>query len=130
MSIDEITLTIPRDEEFQHVAQLVLGGVAARMNLSYESLDDLATALDSLLEHAGQDGDVTVSLSVEKRAIRAAIGPFHGLRLSNELERGGEADLGLRRVLETVVDDVGIDTRDDGEWVELTKRVQTSNGNP
>ena len=128
MSGDEITLTIPRDEAFQHVAQLVLGGVAARVNLSYESLDDLATALESLLEHAGEDGDVTVSVRVEENAIRTEVGPFRGDRFRAALARGGEDDLGLRRVLDTVVDKVEVGERDDGQWVELTKRVRLEDG--
>jgi len=125
MNADEITLTIPRDDAYQHVAQLVLGGVAARVNLSYESLDDLATALESLLERAGVDGDVTVSLHLEANAIRATVGPFAGSRLGGELEQRGAEDLGLWRVLDTVVDRVEIADRDDGQWIELTKRVQS-----
>ena len=128
MSTDEITLTIPRDEEFQHVAQLVLGGVAARVNLSYESLDDLATALESLLENVGSTGDVTVALRVEPNAICATVGPFHGSRLGTELDRGGEGGFGLRRVLDTVADQVEIVQRDDGQWVELTKNTGGNGG--
>ena len=45
-------LTIPRDEGFGNVAQLVLAGVAARLNLTYEVLDDLGTALATLLEES------------------------------------------------------------------------------
>ena len=33
MTGDEITLTIPRDPSFHEVAHLVLGGVAARLDL-------------------------------------------------------------------------------------------------
>lgn len=128
MSGDEITLTIPRDEEFQEVAQLVLGGVAARANLSYEGFDDLAIALESLLERAGLEGDVTVTLHVEEGAIRTTVGPFAGSRLATELERTGADDFGLRRVLDTVVDGVEVDDRDDGQWIELTKRVQVEQG--
>jgi hypothetical protein len=123
VSSDEITLTIPRDQGFEHVAQLVLGGVAARQNLTYESLDDLAIALDALLERARDDNDVTVTLQLEERAIRAAVGPFPGT-VRRELERDAGEDMGLRRVLATVVDQVEVDDREDGEWVELTKRVE------
>ena len=56
MKGDQITLTIPREQPFHEVAHLVLGGVAARLNLTFESLDDLETALDAVLERAALTG--------------------------------------------------------------------------
>jgi anti-sigma regulatory factor (Ser/Thr protein kinase) len=123
---DEITLTIPRDDSFHHVAQLVLGGMAARLDLTYENLDDLDVALTSLLERAEEDGDVTVRLRLRGDAFQAKVGPFHGEKLRNELEREVGRDVGLRRVLETVVDDVELDEEDGAHWVELTKRLAPS----
>jgi anti-sigma regulatory factor (Ser/Thr protein kinase) len=120
---DEISLTIPREEGFQDVAQLVLGGVAARLNLTYESLDDLAVALESLLERADAAGHVTVELHVEDEAIRAAVGPFRDGTLA-ELKGETTSGLGLRRVLQTVVDSFELDGRDDGDWVVLVKSVR------
>jgi hypothetical protein len=122
MSGDRIVLTIPREEGYDHVAQLILGGVAARHNMTYESLDDLAIALDSLLERARDDDQVTVALEFEDGAIRTAVGPFPAT-VRGELEREIGYDVGLRRVLETVVDRVQVGDREDGQWVELTKRV-------
>ena len=52
---DEVTLTLPREPEFQRVAHLVLGGLAVRLNLTIENLEDMQIALDSLLER--EDGD-------------------------------------------------------------------------
>jgi hypothetical protein len=130
MAADEIILTIPRGDEFQHVAQLVLGGVAARVNLSFESLDDLATALESLLERAERNGELTVALRVGEDAISAEVGPFHDGRLRSDLEQGPADDFGLRRILDTVVDEVAVGKRDGGDWVHLTKRFVAANGNP
>ena len=45
---DEVTLTLPREPEFQRVAHLVLGGLAVRLNLTIENLEDMQIALDSL----------------------------------------------------------------------------------
>jgi hypothetical protein len=119
MSGDRITLSIPHEEGFEHVAQLVLSGVAARLNLTYESLDDLQVALDSLLKRAEGEGEVTVDLRVGQDAISARVGPFNGT-ISAELEREpGAEEVGLRRVLDTVVDEVAVE----GPWVVLTKRV-------
>lgn len=120
MTGDEITLTIPREEPFHEVAHLVLGGVAARLNLTFESIDDLETALDAVLERAAEDGEVTVRLRLEEGAIVTAVGPFAADRLRAELERESANDVTLRRVLDTVVD--GYELRGDG-WLELTKDV-------
>jgi hypothetical protein len=124
---DRIVLTIPRDEGFEDVAQLVLGGVASRLNLTFESLDDLGTGLATLLERRGDDGDLTVELRVEDDRITTLIGPFHGDAVTSELDRPDDG-VGLRRVLETVVDGFSALDRGDGHWVELQKRIESGSG--
>jgi len=118
---DEIILTIPREEPFHEVAHLVLGGFAARLNLSFESLDDLETALDAVLERSSANGEVTVRLRIEDGAIRAAVGPVVVERLRAELERELGETMTLRRILDTVVDSYELDH--DG-WLELSKQVE------
>jgi hypothetical protein len=118
---DKIAVTIPGDAGFEDVAQLVLGGVAARLELTYESLDDLGTGLATLLERRPADSDLTIELEVGDDVIVASVGPFGG-ELVHELERPSEG-VGLRRVLETVVDSFGAAERGDGQWVELQKHV-------
>jgi hypothetical protein len=115
---DEIILTIPREEPFHEVAHLVLGGVAARLDLTFESIDDLETALDAVLERAAEDGDVTVRLRLADGAIVTRVGPFAADRLRAELERDAPDQVTLRRILDTVVDSYELDA--DG-WLELTK---------
>src|ERR1044071_1077478 len=87
MTGDEIILTIPREEPFHEVAHLVLGGVAARLDLTFEGIDDLETALDAVLERTPVDGEVTLRLRIEDGSIRAAVGPFAVDRLSAELDQ-------------------------------------------
>jgi hypothetical protein len=120
MTGDEITLTIPREEPFHEVAHLVLGGFAARLNLSFESLDDLETALDAVLERASSNGHVTVKLCLDEGSLRATVGPIRGDALRGELEREPGDEVTLRRILDTVVDGYELDR--DG-WLELRKRV-------
>ena len=120
MTGDQITLTIPREEPFHEVAHLVLGGVAARLDLTFEHIDDLETALDAVLERAADDGDVTVQLRLADGAIVTRVGPFADERLRAELEREAGDDVTLRRVLDTVVD--RYELVGDG-WLELTKDV-------
>jgi hypothetical protein len=119
MTGDMITLTIPREEPFHEIAQLVLGGVAARLNLTFESIDDLETALEAVLERASDDGEVTVELRLNEQSIVTRVGPFTPDALQAELDRD-DGSVGLRRILDTVVDAHEVD----GEgWLTLTKNV-------
>ena len=59
MTDDKITLTLPAERDFHRVAHLVLGGLAVRLNLTFEHLEDLQLALDGLLDHQSEE-DVVV----------------------------------------------------------------------
>jgi anti-sigma regulatory factor (Ser/Thr protein kinase) len=119
---DTITLTLPPEREFQRVAHLVLGGLAVRLNLTLEALEDLQLALDGLLDSGAAEEEVTLELSVVDGAIEASVGPFRARSVQRALDAKGDG-VGLRRVLDTVVDHVEVEERDDGEWVQLTKRI-------
>jgi hypothetical protein len=123
VSPDRIVLTIPSEQGFEDVAQLVLAGVAARLDLTYEVMDDLGTALATLLERRDGDGALTVELDVGQDMVSAALGPFRTGGVRAELERDDDG-VGLRRVLGTVVDGFGAAERQDGDWIELEKRVE------
>ena len=124
MSGDEIQLTLPADEAFHRVAHLVLGGLAVRLNLTFESLEDLELALDALLERTQTDDGVVLRVRVLDGELRTVVGPFQSMRA--ELEQGGGDALNLSRILGAVCDSVEITDRDGAEWVELTKRVETT----
>jgi hypothetical protein len=119
---DEITLTMPRDREFFSVAHLVLGGVGIRLNLTIETLEDLQLALDAILERDHEPGDVTISLRLNDQTIETEVGPF-GDGVRKELERSGEEEVGLRRILDTLVDDVELTQGEGGDWVKLRKSI-------
>ena len=108
---------------YVRIAHLVLGGLAVRLDLTFENLEDLQLALAGLLDRPDADGFVTLAVRVEDGTLHATVGPFDDA-LRAELEREMESGVGLRRLLETVVDDVQLGTRDGGTWVELTKSVQ------
>jgi hypothetical protein len=117
--IDEITLTFPPRQDFHRVAHLVLGGLAVRIDLTVENLEDLQIALDSILDGTDADGGVvTVRMLVRDGALETTIGPLPS-HLLDEVEREADGQLGLRRVLDSTVDDVLVD----GDSVRLTKRV-------
>jgi hypothetical protein len=120
MSADEISLTLPADDAFRRVAHLVLGGLAVRLDLTYEHLEDIELALDTLLERSGDDGggDVTVRVRVEGDQLRTVVRPV-APALLRELEREVGEGIDVRRILEATCD--GIEVK--GDSVALTKRV-------
>jgi hypothetical protein len=118
---DEIRLVIPSQDDFWPIAHLVTGGLALRLDLTYDQLEDLQVAIEALLALREDGEDVVVELGVGEGGLRARVGPFPADTLRGLDEEGGT--LGLRRVLETVCDSVERDERADGAWVELTKRA-------
>ena len=118
---DEIRLTLPAQEDFRHVAHLVVGGLAARRDVTFEDLEDLQVAFDALLGCRDDEGEISIMLCVEDGEVRADVGPFSADAIA-QLDRGA-GDFQLRRVLDTVCDRVAIEDREGASWVELTKKV-------
>ncbi len=119
--MDEFVITIPREPTFSVVADLVVGGIAARHEFTLDVLDDVPLALDSLLDHGdGGEGDITLELRVAEHELAALVGPVPDETVA-ELERESGEALGLRRLLETTVDHVSLAQRDGAVWVELRK---------
>jgi hypothetical protein len=121
--MDEIRVTMPSERPFGAVAGLVLGGVAARHELTIDVLDDLQLALESLLDRDARAEEVTLVLRVGSETVEASVGPFERTALA-ELDQDAGESLDLRRLLDTVVDEVSLADRDDGCWVELRKTYQ------
>ena len=123
---DEITLTIPRDRALYSVAHLVLGGVGIRLNLTIEHLEDLQLAVDAVLERVRSVEQVTIKVGVSEAAIETAIGPMRdGVRAELEAteDEDEDEDVGLRRILDALVDEVELTQTDGEDWVKLTKAV-------
>ena len=119
--MDEIVLTIPRDRAFHGVAHLVLGGLASRLKLTLERIEDLQLGIDSLLAQHGI-GELTLRLRVEQGFIAAEVGPFPG-SLKAELEQESDSGVGLRRILAAVSDGVQVGESEGEAWVTLTMNV-------
>ena len=124
MTPDEITLTIPRDRALYSVAHLVLGGLGIRLNLTIEHLEDLQLAVDAVLERVRAVEQVTIRVGVTEAAIETAIGPMRdGVRAELEATEDENEDVGLRRILHALVDEVELTQTDGEDWVKLTKAV-------
>ena len=121
MSGDRITLTMPGERDFFRVAHLVVGGLAVRLDLTFENLEDLQVALATVLRES--EGEVTVSVRVQPDQIEASIGPFGSRDQELDLDREVEEGVPLRRVLETVCDSIDVVDGEGGRWVVLRKSV-------
>ncbi len=121
MSAEEIRLVVPAEEDFRPIVHLVTGGLASRLDVTYDDLEDIQVAVDAVLALRDDEGDVTVIFTAEPGMVRAAIGPFE----PETLHPGdaSDGDLDLQRVLETVCDTHEFESREDGAWVELTKQL-------
>lgn len=116
---DQITLTLPTERDFHRVAHLVLGGLALRLDLTIEMLEDLQLALGAVLDRATSDEPVTVTMSLRDGVLETEIEP---VALNGELDGDGNGagkGLDLGRVLRATVDDVEYE----GSSVRLTKRI-------
>ena len=132
MAADAISLSIPHSEPFHGVARLVVGGLAARLDLSYEDLEDLQLALVSVLERDGYavGPEVTVRLLVRADTVGIAIGPLDAAELSADLERPPEQGVPMRRLLETLVEEISLEQGEGGHWLRLEKHVALARGAP
>ena len=110
--MDTITLTIPAERRFLGVVNLVLGGLGSRLDLSFERVDDLQLAVDSVLAQGdpSSSGTLTVEVDVEESRLVVRVGP---------LVDGGASDDGLKRVLGTLVSSAWPLDREGREWIQL-----------
>jgi len=126
MQPEAIELTLPAGREWHAVARLVLGGVADRLNLSFEDLDDLQLAVERLLVEAASQDTVQMRIEVVDHGIRVGVGPLVERTIADALQ-GPDAvpgELTLRRILQTVVDSFGVEEHADGGIVvRLQKAV-------
>ncbi|MGH3023215.1 MAG: hypothetical protein ACRDNI_06125 [Gaiellaceae bacterium] len=128
MAPDAISLSIPHAKPYHGVARLVVGGLAARLDLSYEHLEDLQLALVSVLERDGYvtGPEATVRLLVQPDAVGIAVGPVDPDELRSDLERENPVGVSMRRLLETLVEDVALEEEEGRHWLRLQKRVQVA----
>jgi hypothetical protein len=127
MQPESIELTLPAGREWHAVARLVLGGVADRLNLSFEDLDDLQLAVERLLVEAASQDTVMLRIDVLEHGVAVGVGPLAERTIADALQ-GPDAEPGeltLRRILQTVVDSFGVEEAPDGGIVvRLQKAVR------
>jgi hypothetical protein len=129
---DSITLQIPHEKPFHGVARLVVGGLAARLDLSYEHLEDLQLALATVLENEGYlvGSEVTVKLAVNPDSVGMVIGPLRSEQLRADLQEDAGEGISLHRLLSTLADAVELEQGEEGGWLRLEKRVPLKHPEP
>jgi hypothetical protein len=129
---DTITLTIPYDRPYQGVVRLVVGGLAARLELPFEELEDVQLALETLLADEGYAAGetVTVQVGVVDGALEVSVGPLEPAALDTALEAEPDASegVGLARVLRTAMGGYEIERRDGSGWVRMRKELPAGGG--
>jgi len=107
---DVVSLTLPAGPGWNGVAELVLAGLGARLDLPYDRIDELQLATSTVLaDAAGSDVRLEASASEDRVDIR--VGPL----------AVAAGDPGRRRVLDTLADGVEFDPGEDGAvWAVLT----------
>src|SRR6478672_6496568 len=73
---ERITLRLPGERRFIGVVRLFVGGLAARLDLGYETMDDLQLALESVLSKAELGEHVTLQAHLEGEGVSILVGPF------------------------------------------------------
>ena len=106
---DVVELELPPDRSFDAVGRLVAAGVASRVGLGTDRIDDLLVALDRIRQRPELRGSTTVLLRPSERELRLEIGPLASHDSARE----------LARVLSTVVDAADSRGIDQGFWVTL-----------
>jgi hypothetical protein len=118
---DRVQLTLPDDDLLAGVGRIVVGGLCARLDASYESLDDVQLAVESVLGEWRDPGSATtVEIEVLGDGLAIAIGP---LRPAAGGRAAAPNEVGVAEVLATVVDAHRVVQRDTGRWLLLEKRM-------
>ena len=116
---DKILLTVPAAPEFVRLARLTAAGLATRIGMGYDEVEDLRIAVGeacSLLIGTGaRTGSLSLAFTLgDDRVTIDVTGDFDG-------DAGEPADTALSdQILDAVVDDHGVDVAADHVWLVKT----------
>ena len=127
---DTIRLEVAASPDALPVVRMILGGVAARVELSLDEIQDLYLAVEQLFGVAGGSGEgprLALEIGVSDDAITVTTGPFYSEALRARLDEPARVgELGLRGVLDKVVQSVEVCTAGEGCFaVAFTKQRRT-----
>ena len=117
---ETVSLTVPGRPRYVGIVRMFVGGLAARLDLGYETMDALQLALESVLLEAELGERVTLEAHLEGDGVSILVGPFAHDPLGGE--RHPER-LELERLLSALVAGSDSTMRDDGCWLRLDVRI-------
>lgn len=117
---DEIVLTLPAAPEFVRIARLTSAGLATRIGMGYDEVEDLRIAVGEacslLIGDGSRPGALTLTFTVEPDTVAVAIsGRLEGPAPASD----PDSDLS-DQILDAVVDSHEVDRAADRVW--LAKR--------
>ena len=117
-----------RRGRLEPVVRLVLGGIAARADMGFEELDDLQLAVERLLAEAARRPHQADASRSARGSVRTRVGRCRSaIAEALQGEEPPPGELGLRRILATVVDSFGVENaRRRRLVVRLEKRLQNA----
>lgn len=106
-----VTLTLPVGRQWVGVAELVLAGLGARLELPYDRVDELQLAVGTVLgDGVGQE--VRLEATSREESVDVRVGPVAASVAQDEARR---------RVLAALADELEvIPSENDAAWVVLT----------
>jgi hypothetical protein len=125
-AVQRITLTVPGERRYIGIVRLFVGGLAARLGLGYETMDDLQLALESVLGKSASNREIMLEARIEDDAVSILVGPLEGDPLQADVSRPDTPE--LERLLSALVSGAESISRDDGRWVRLDVRIQAGSG--
>ena len=121
-----ITLTVPGERRYIGIVRLFVGGLSARLNLGYDTMDDLQLALESVLRKSAPSREITLEARMEDDAVSILVGPLDRDPLQADELRPDTLE--LERVLSALVADAESISREDGCWLRLDVPIPAGSG--
>jgi hypothetical protein len=121
-----VAITLPGERRAIGIVRLFVGGLAARLDLGYETMDDLQLAVESVLLGAPLGAEITVAAHIEGDAVSLSIGPFERDPLVVGTEETGELD--LEHLLAALVARAETTTENGASWLRLDVRIPAGSG--
>jgi hypothetical protein len=125
-SVQQITLTVPGERRYIGIVRLFVGGLAARLDLGYDTMDDLQLALESVLRKSAPVGQITLEARIEDGVVSILVGPLDRDPLRPDDSRPDTIE--LERLLSALVAGSESISRDDGFWLRLDVRIPAGSG--
>jgi hypothetical protein len=124
---DTIRLEVTASADTVPVVRMILGGVAARVGLSLEELEDVGLAVEELFAAVARSGDgprCGLVIAVGDDGLKVTAGPFHTKALRDAVETpSAPGTFTTRLVMDTVVQAFAVcEAGDDCFAVEFSKR--------